>query len=552
MKKYIVKIQKYIAAQIFFDMICVICAAVAPLLQEWVFDYGPAYPFYVILCVLFLYLLLLCLSAFTSCLGVLFSFKGAVKFERLLKRAFFQTIAGMSDSEFHARSIGEYISFQANDLTALEQDYLQPLIDIIKSVNMLLIYGAVLFFGVDGRICLIIMTATILSIVFSRMTDRPLIDRRGRYQRQMGDYTVKITDLLLGFRLINRRTCAKITEQHENALAQTAQKRYDYGKMKSLAIGVSELCINNMRFVIFAAIVILLYYEKITVGVAVAALSYISAFVSPIDSILYDISTMQSTSQIREKFRLFIKEKAAGEKADKKALESDISLEHVFLERDFLHVKDWSCKIEKGKKYAIAGPSGAGKSTFIKMLLGLIEPDAGKILIDGADVRRLELSELISYVDQNEHIFQSGVIENVTVFGSYSPIHLRETLQRYDLKRLNQIWSREDAVNCQKMSGGEKQMIAFLRVLAENTDVVIMDEPFSAMDHKTYQEMEEFIFLSEEFRGKTVLTVTHRADEKTLGRYDAVIRIADGVLKVETRESASAAAVKSGEEKAAD
>ena len=80
---------------------------------------------------------------------------------------------------------GEYVSLQGNDITALEQDYLEPVISIIRCVNMIIVYGVVLFFGVDWRIALVIILTSIFAILIPRMIGKSLTDARSTYQEQM-------------------------------------------------------------------------------------------------------------------------------------------------------------------------------------------------------------------------------------------------------------------------------------------------------------------------------------------------------------------------------
>lgn len=163
MNTYIYKTKKYIIAQILWDLAGVICLAFSPLLQQWLFDYGLQSP---------------------------------------LKK----------DRD------GEYVSLQGNDITALEQDYLEPVISIIRCVNMIVVYGVVLFFGVDWRIALVIILASIFAILIPRMIGKSLTDARSTYQEQMAEYVTEITDLLEGFRVINQMTVGKILDKHEHVL----------------------------------------------------------------------------------------------------------------------------------------------------------------------------------------------------------------------------------------------------------------------------------------------------------------------------------------------
>ena len=102
-----------------------------------------------------------------------------------------------------------------------------------------------------------------------------MTDARSTYQEQMAEYVTEITDLLEGFRVINQMTVGKIQDKHEHVLNETAEKRYQYGKKKSMVLGVSELTTKFVKIFTFAVVAVLFYKHEITVGVGVATLSYV-------------------------------------------------------------------------------------------------------------------------------------------------------------------------------------------------------------------------------------------------------------------------------------
>ena len=530
MCNYILKITKYISLQIVFDLISVGCLATAPLLQEWVFDNGKGTSLSVLIGVIALYFLLLGGSSLAGYFSALFSFKGAIKFEKSLKQDYFSTIFRLSDRIFHEKPIGEYVSFQANDITALEQDYLQPLVSAIQSINRFVVYGFVLFYGIDWRIAVVILGTTVVTIMLTRVTDKPLVDKRAIYQEAVAKYTVKITDLLEGFCSINARTFDAISDQHGDSLNETAVKRLQYGKMKSLSIGVNELATGILRIAAFAVIVILFCTGEITVGAAIATLSYISAFIEPIDSLLYDFSTMLSMKKIKNNFISLVNRNVCSRKQVKKELNDCICFDNVCFQRGSFSLNNVNCRFEKGKKYAIVGPSGAGKSSLIKLLMGYENVDSGTIFIDGVDRNTLDLTELVSYIDQSEHVFMSNSEDNVTIFHAYPKENVEDILCCRNMERISNLYHRPNTPDCQKLSGGEKQIICFLRVLSKQTEVVLMDEPFSAVDTQSRKELEDFIFHSQAFRDHTVLMITHHSDPETLRQFDGVLHMENGTV----------------------
>ena len=201
-------------------------------------------------------------------------------------------------------------------------------------------------------------------------------------------------------------------------------------------------------------------------------------------------------------------------------VEKGISLQNVEFHIGALHMKIDELNFEKGKKYAIIGSNGSGKSTLLKLIMQYYKPASGEILLDGKPISELDTSVCISYVDQNEYIFQAGLEDNVTVYGSYPSIR-KQILDRYWIRKQDNAGESD----CQKMSGGEKQIIAFLRVVARDASIIIMDEPFSAMDAENTEKIQDYLLRSKEMSGKTVILITHDISAETLAKYDCIVRV---------------------------
>ena len=385
---------------------------------------------------------------------------------------------------------------------------------------MIIVYGVVLFFGVDWRIALVIILTSIFAILIPRMIGKSLTDARSTYQEQMAEYVTEITDLLEGFRVINQMTVGKILDKHEHVLNETAEKRYQYGKKKSMVLGVSELTTKFVKIFTFAVVAVLFYKHEITVGVGVATLSYVSSFIEPIDTVLYNFTAIQSMKDVKKKVLAYTQDTHATVLPGKKKLNSDITLENVNL------------TIKKGMKYAVIGHSGAGKSTLFKLIMGYEKNSSGVIKLDGEDIRNYDISELISYTDQSEHIYRAGIVDNITVFHSYPMEGIDSVGKNIWSEFFEEIFNRKEK-ECQRFSGGEKQAVAFLRMAAKNAEVILLDEPFSAMDAKMKSAVEHYLFTGKEFEGKTVLVITHDTREESLSQYDGIIHVGENGIYVE-------------------
>lgn len=172
--------------------------------------------------------------------------------------------------------------------------------------------------------------------------------------------------------------------------------------------------------------------------------------------------------------------------------------------------------------------SGSGKSTLLKLIMGYEKTDSGTIKIDGDNIRKYDISELISYVDQNEHIYRAGIEDNITVFRTYDINDISSAKGNIQSEMFEELFQREEK-ECQCFSGGEKQAVAFLRMVAKKAEIILMDEPFSAMDVKTKSAVERYLFTAKEFKDKTILVVTHDTREESLSWYDGIIHVEDRI-----------------------
>jgi osmoprotectant transport system ATP-binding protein len=182
-------------------------------------------------------------------------------------------------------------------------------------------------------------------------------------------------------------------------------------------------------------------------------------------------------------------------------------------------VGDLSLEVRAGELVVLIGPSGCGKSTVLRMINRLIEPTAGKILLDGEDVTRVDPVQLrrrIGYVIQNVGLFPHQTIRaNVgtvpRLLGWPRARVLERSNELLDLVGLDPV--KLGKRYPQELSGGQRQRVGVARALAADPVVLLMDEPFSAVDPIVRGRLqEEFLRLQADVR-KTIVLVTHDLDE---------------------------------------
>ena len=180
--------------------------------------------------------------------------------------------------------------------------------------------------------------------------------------------------------------------------------------------------------------------------------------------------------------------------------------------------------IEKGKLIGLLGPSGSGKTTILRMIAGLEQPDSGEIIIDGRVVNDVPASERgIGFVFQNYALFRYMTVYDNIAFGlkvqkadkKYIKQRVMELVELIGLKGLEKRYPSQ-------LSGGQRQRVAFARALAPNPQLLLLDEPFAAIDAKIRTELRSWLKDMIEKLGITSIFVTHDQDE--------AIEVADEII----------------------
>ena len=174
--------------------------------------------------------------------------------------------------------------------------------------------------------------------------------------------------------------------------------------------------------------------------------------------------------------------------------------------------KDISIELQPGTITCLVGRSGCGKTTLLHALAGLLQPQEGRVLLHGADVTGHPGH--IGYMLQKDLLIPSKrIIDNVAlplelkgVSRAEARARAQEMLERGGLERVAQSWPHE-------LSGGMRQRVAFLRTALIGSDIMLLDEPFSALDALTRREMRAWLMSSVKEFGLSVLVITHDVDE---------------------------------------
>jgi len=193
-------------------------------------------------------------------------------------------------------------------------------------------------------------------------------------------------------------------------------------------------------------------------------------------------------------------------------------------------VDELSLSIPEGKTTVLVGPSGCGKTTSLRMINRMIEPSSGRVLVDGRDVSQVDVAKLrlgIGYVIQQGGLFpHRTIIDNIATV-PYLLGWDRQRARAVALELLERVGLQPSFANRYpvQLSGGQQQRVGVARALAADPPLLLMDEPFSAVDPVVRASLQdEFLRLQGDL-GKTIVFVTHDVDEAVkLGDLVAILR----------------------------
>jgi osmoprotectant transport system ATP-binding protein len=206
-------------------------------------------------------------------------------------------------------------------------------------------------------------------------------------------------------------------------------------------------------------------------------------------------------------------------------------------------INPFSLDIDAGQLVVFIGPSGCGKTTLLKMINKLIQPTSGKIFVNGTDISTMnpiELRRNIGYVIQNTGLFpHMSIKENLELIpklkGEDPASITKKTGELLELVGLDPIEFLHRYPK--ELSGGQQQRIGVARAFSTNSDIILMDEPFSALDPVTRSSLQDELFQMQKELNKTIIFVTHDMDE-AIKIADKICILKDGdILQYDTPEN---------------
>ena len=453
-----------------------------------------------------------------------------------LRTKVYDKLAHMHLGYFHDKQTGDLMSRVINDTRDFELLYAHMIPETITNVVTFL--GVlIILLTINPKLALItcapIPLILVSGIIFAKKV-RPFFRIS---QKKMGELNGKLQDNLSGTHEIQ----AFGREEYETG--RVNEKNFEHVRAMLHALKVSAVFHPTVEFISSIGTVLvvafggyLAYSEGLQVEDIVAFLLYLSLFYQPITGLANLVESMQQSLAGAERVLAVLDSPNEIEDTpgavDLQDVKGEITFDHVsFSYVDGIPVlNDVSFTCKPGEMLALVGPTGVGKTTITELLSRFYEPDSGRILIDGKDIKDITIRSLrqnISTVLQDTFLFNGTIAENISYARpEATPEEIREAARAANIdQEIEAMPDGYDTVTGErgvKLSGGQKQRIAIARAILRRSPIIVLDEATAAVDVETEQQIRGAI---NTLAGKrTIIAIAHRL---------STIRSAEQILVIE-------------------
>lgn len=440
---------------------------------------------------------------------------------------------------FEARSTGGLMAILNDDINQLERFLDFGANEVIQVITTVLIIGSGFFILAPSVAWMAMLPMPFIlwgSIAFQGL----LAPRYADVREKVSVLSSRLSNNLSGIVTIK----SFVTEDYE-----VERLRLDsdaYRRSNKRAIALSAAFVPLIRIIIMLGFVALLVYGGLETIEGKMAVGTYSTLTVMIQRLLWPLTrlgetldqyqrAMASTNRVMNLLDTPITIHSGHRALTSRPIQGDVFLDQVtFAYRDRPPiVRSLTLHIPAGQTIAIVGATGSGKSTLVKLLLRLYEVHAGRITLDGVDIRELQLRDLrraIGWVSQDVFLFHGTVLENITYGSSEASfeeaVAAAKIAEAHEfIEQLPQGYDTIVGERGQKLSGGQRQRLAIARAVLKNPPILILDEATSAVDNETEAAIQRS--LERITQNRTTIAIAHRL---------STIRNADRIYVMEQGE----------------
>ena len=460
-----------------------------------------------------------------------------------LKNEIYDQYQKLDYSFYKKNSTGDLMNRISEDVSHVRM-YLGP--GIMYSINLIALFFLVIFQMIDISAWLtlfVLIPLPIMSVLIYKVSSK-MNALSAEVQTEQSSMSTLAQETFSGIRVLKSYSREKEAQDKFNASAES------YKKKNMRLVFVNSFFMPTIFFLIGLSTVLSIYlgglmtYDKsITLGGILAFVFFVNKLTWPFASVGWVTSLIQRAAASQTRINEFLKIKPTiinNSNAPFK-FEGKIEFKNVYYtypNSGIMAIKDLSFIIQKGESLGIVGKTGSGKSTILKLLMRQIEPDQGEILIDGVNIRDINLEEFknqTGIVPQDVFLFSDSIRNNLefgSLEGEVTDERLIEvTKMAHVYHNIAEFKNKFDTVLGERgvnLSGGQKQRISIARALIRNPKLLILDDCLSAVDTETEEIILENL---KKVEAPTSLVVSHRIS--SIRNANRIINIVEGSVTEE-------------------
>jgi len=458
---------------------------------------------------------------------------------RDIRLALFKTTLGQSSASLSKHPVGRIVTRLTSDVETINEFFTSVLTSFLKDFAIMIGVLVTIFF-LSPRLALVtLITIPPVAVVgtFSRIRARDAFRKQRIASSRVNSY---LSEHLGGVQVVQlfcreKRSSDEFSVRNDELLEANLGEMYVYATFRPIIDFLSNLTIALV--ISFGARLAL--GASLSVGVLIAFITLIQMFFSPVQDIAEKYTMLQSAMAGGERVFNFLDTDEAipdtGTRDVLGKLRGHVTFDHVHFayKRDEEILKGLNFTVTPGEMIAIVGYTGAGKTTIINVLTRLWDISAGKILLDGIDIREIPLADVhrsILPVLQDVFLFSGTVRDNIRLGLDISDEDVERacrTVYAHDfISRFPSGYDTQLAENASNISSGQRQLISFARVIAHNPSIVVLDEATSSIDTETESLIQ--LAMKQALAGRTSIVIAHRLS--TIKDADRIFVLSDGAL----------------------
>lgn len=476
-----------------------------------------------------LYFALLALTGFAEAAreGMLTVF--GQKITHALRSSLMGKFVNLTADEINRQEPGTLVSRFVGDVDTVENLFTSGIISMFADACKIISILVVVWFQNKGLMLVLLVVLPVL-FAYTRHVQKNMLTAQIENRRAVGRASGHVPETLHNIRTIH---CLKKEKYMEKRYDQYIGESYQAMERTNFYDAIYSPIVLILNAVVVAVVMLfsatgnqkVLVFFGMSAGTAVAVMNYISQIFTPVESLGMEIQTIQSAiagiHRINEFFTLEEKKESEGQE---KASQEDafVTFEDVTFGYDEHIVLDhMSFQVNTGEQVTLAGRTGAGKSTIMKLLLGLYEPQQGKVLIGGVPVAKVSEKErrsLYGYVEQIFHMVPGTVRDQITLYDEeISEEQVRKVAGLTGLaETIEEMEDGYDTVCIAELfSQGQWQLLSIARAAVTEPKLLLLDEITANLDADT--EKAVMIALKRVAENRTVISISHRTSAE-LGR----------------------------------